>query len=506
VIRDFSVENFRAFEHPASLSLAPLTCLVGRNSSGKSSLIHALLLIRQSIEQRAVGSRIPQLNLSGSLIDVGSYSDLVFQHDESRPITFNFEIDLEPLEIIAALPSKKTPVPVQSYRVPLVPIEVPRPPTMRYGAGGIRGMGPRRRPEREVRKAVSVSMSFLPEPPFGPTLNKLFIEIEGIGNVTFTRTVKRRRVQHWRAYAQGLPSKVLSIFFPQWSFLPIVGVREVKFAKASSGNQSETNAFVWYCYRAFRDIDLFLSDLRLVGPFRTPPARRYSFTGLAAADAGPSGERAVDLLITEKLVRTPGQPLSNAVSYWMKRLGLARRVKVRDVAKRSNIFELTVSGVGPARVANFADVGFGVSQVLPVIVQGFLVPRGGTYVVQQPELHLHPDAQAGLADFFLYLASRGVRLIIETHSEYLLVRLRRRLAEGIRAVVIGLPTEELTKPIALKKESVSIVYVGNEAGSAQTQRLIIDDSFQFDDLPEGFMSQATDDRLALMKSLRRTKK
>jgi len=502
MITSFAVGNFRAFEDSGELPLRPLTCLVGRNSSGKSSILHALLVLRQSIEQRAVGSRVPQLNLNGSLIDAGSYADIVHHHKQDRQVEFNFGLRVEPLPDFTIPGANRASPSLSHIRTPLVAMDVPRPPSMRYVSQLFRGA--RQRPELEKPHDIKVSMAFLPEPPFGPTLSRLFIEVVGLGQVTFTRTVKKHRVQHWRAYPIGIAPKTLAVFFPQWSFLPHVGAREAQLSRLQPAQRNHTTDFIWYVYRAFRDIDSFLSDLRLVGPFRTPPARRYSFTGLAAVDAGSSGERAVDLLITEKLIRTTGQPLRTAVSYWLRRLGLARKISIRDVAKRSNIFELAVSGAGPARIANFADVGFGVSQVLPVLVQGFLVPRGGTYIAQQPELHLHPDAQAGLADFFIYLASRGVRVILETHSEYLLVRLRRRLAEGIKPIQIGIPAEDPVRPMHIDRDSVSVIYVGNNSGSAGVSLMQIDESFQFDSMPAGFMSQAIDDRLKLMKALRKS--
>jgi predicted ATPase len=501
VITTFSVTNFRAFENSGQLPLGPLTCLVGRNSSGKSSLLHALLVLRQSIEQRAVGSRTPQLNLNGSLIDAGSYRDIVHHHKEDRQVEFRFEINLEPMYSSGGPVGSRRPLVAAPFGPPLISLDVPRPAIMRY-VPNPRVIGARRKPDVEHRKKVHVSMSFLPEPPFGPTLSRLTIEVDSLGAVTFTRTVKRRRVQHWRAYPTNLPPKTFAIYFSAWSFLPQLGMREARLDRLPPAERSAANDFAWYAGRGLRDIDQFLSNLRLVGPFRTPPARRYSFSGLAAVDTGPSGERAVDLLITEKLIRSAGQPLRLAVSYWLKRLGLAKKIAIRDLAKRSNIFELAISGAGTARTANFADVGFGISQVLPVLVQGFLVPRGGTYIAQQPELHLHPDAQAGLADFFLYLASRGVRVLIETHSEYLLVRLRRRLAEGVRDVKIGLPNEERISPILIDKAAITVAYVGETEAAARVSLLKLDDSFQFENLPRGFMSQSVDDRLALMKALK----
>src|SRR5580765_7358818 len=95
MITEFSLSNFRAFEESGVLPLRGLTCVVGRNSSGKSSLIHALLILRQSIEQRAVGSRISQLNLSGSLIDAGSFQDIVHHHDVRKQVEFHFSVAVD---------------------------------------------------------------------------------------------------------------------------------------------------------------------------------------------------------------------------------------------------------------------------------------------------------------------------------------------------------------------------------------------------------------------------
>jgi hypothetical protein len=239
----------------------------------------------------------------------------------------------------------------------------------------------------------------------------------------------------------------------------------------------------------------------LIGPFRTPPERRYAFGGFNASRGGPSGDQAVDLLITEALLKPhSSRTLHTALSFWIKHLKLAESLDVKDIAKRLNLFELDVTGAGHGTTANLADVGFGVSQVLPVLVQGLLVRPGGIYLVQQPEIHLHPDAQAGLADFFIYLASYGVITVVETHSEYLLLRLRRRLAEGCPPIATGLPNErEGVSP--LTKDDISVLFTGLEEKETVVRQLEIGDSFQFDNLPSGFMSQALEDRVALLGAL-----
>ena len=233
----------------------------------------------------------------------------------------------------------------------------------------------------------------------------------------------------------------------------------------------------------------------------TLPERRYAFGGFNSSRGGPTGEKAIDLLITESLLQKDGKrPLHTALSFWIRHLKLADSLDVKDIAKRLNLFEVDIEGAGLGTKANLTDVGFGVSQVLPVLVQGLLMRTGGIYLVQQPEIHLHPDAQAGLADFFIYLASYGVTTVVETHSEYLLLRLRRRLAEGAKPVSAGLPIEQRDiRPLTTR--DVAVLLTGAHESEAQVKQLEIGKSFQFENLPSGFMSQSIEDRIALLDAI-----
>jgi len=437
-----------------------------------------------------MGSRLPELNWSVPLFDGGSYRDIVYRHDTSQALGFTFDMSLDLKNVFS---------PIQS-REPLIPLDVPRISSRRLFRPYFRNL----RNELVHGKArsfrVQVALQYLPQPPFGPTLNTLSITIDGLGQAFFRRTVGQKRIQHWRSYVKDLPNKALELFFHRESFLPIVDIRSGGRRRAGT---EALRRFVGLSSLAFSEITDFLNDTKVVGPFRTSPARRYAFSGFGALDTGLSGERAVDLLIAENLLRPTNDYLRRAVSYWLDRLQLADSVKVKTLAKRANIFEVQVSGAGGVRTANFADMGFGVSQVLPVLVQGLLVRRGGTFLVQQPEIHLHPDAQADLADYFLYLASQGVNSVIETHSEYFLLRLRRRLAEGIKPGLIGIPAEREASTRALGLGDVSILYVQADRQGRAPREIKIGKSFQFEDLPKGFMNQAIEDRVAIMQALKK---
>ena len=111
-------------------------------------------------------------------------------------------------------------------------------------------------------------------------------------------------------------------------------------------------------------------------------------------------------------------------------MGLIHNFSVVELAEGSNRWQARVqTRVGGSEVL-LTDVGFGVSQVLPVVTLLQYVPEGSTVILEQPEIHLHPLAQAGLADVIIQAAiHRNVQVILESHSEHLLLRLQRRIAE-----------------------------------------------------------------------------
>jgi predicted ATPase len=481
------LENFRLFRDSGWFTLAPLTCVVGRNSSGKSSIVSSLLLLRQSVEEQALGSAPMALTLSGPYCDLGNYSDVVYDHDESAEISFSFEAS------VTALASDQ-----RARRGQLVEFSVPRPlPVMRSYFG--RWLDTKLLPRKG---AVAVRLSFAADERFGPSLSRLEITVSRLGTASFVRTTGLERSQHWRVYTTDLPRQSLALRPRARSFFPTIEIRSASYSHSAPRTKRRIRTFVAACQAMLRHVSDALTLSNQVGPFRTPPERRYA-GGVSASRSGPSGEQAVGLLITEALLRASGQrPLHRAVSFWVKHLGLARTLDVKDLAKRLNLFEVGIRGARQGTKSNLADVGFGISQVLPVLVQGLITQRGGIYVVQQPEIHLHPDAQAALADFFIYLASEGVMVVVETHSEYLLLRIRLRLAEGGRPIKFRrLFTAEAARPLAV--DDVSILLTGSDQKESTVKELEINDSFQFANLPPGFMSQALEDRAALLKTLGR---
>ena len=150
---------------------------------------------------------------------------------------------------------------------------------------------------------------------------------------------------------------------------------------------------------------------------------------------GSAGEYVVEAMLSSKIRGEPvveGESLTleQYVANWLKKLGLIHGLRVRSIEKTNSIFEIRVQRSADGVEAHLPDVGFGVSQVLPVLVLCYYVPAGSTIILEQPEIHLHPAVQSGLADVLIEVwRKRRIQIILESHSEHLLRRLQRRIAE-----------------------------------------------------------------------------
>jgi hypothetical protein len=253
----------------------------------------------------------------------------------------------------------------------------------------------------------------------------------------------------------------------------------------------------------------FLSDLELaferrlkslfyLGPLRAYPERQYPWSGGQPEDMGRAGEQAVNALLASRergltISRGKGKKkatLEEYVAFWLQKLGLIHSFRVEPIAEGGQLYRVLVKKSASAAEVLVTDVGFGVSQILPVLVICFYVPEHSTVILEQPEIHLHPSVQAGLADVFIdAFQKRGVQILLESHSEHLLRRLQRRVAEEV-----------------LKPEDMSLYFCTAEDGESQTKTLDMDLFGNIQNWPKDFFGDEFGEVAAMTRAAQERKK
>jgi hypothetical protein len=274
--------------------------------------------------------------------------------------------------------------------------------------------------------------------------------------------------------------------FPVDQFLPLIGDEPPRRGRPSL-RREETRKMA---RSTLREFEVALRGIRAVGPFRTAPERRYDYQGRPAEVVDLRGEHVVHALIEDSMARGKrhGELLA-AVNRWLRRVGRVQLLPLKRLSLTTRLYELRLRDTDSGRWANFADVGFGVGQAFPVIVEGLRTPLGGTFIVQEPEIHLHPDAQLAMADFLVNLAKSGRNVIVETHSEAILLRVRTAIVAAKRSPKFG-------------ADDVAVIHVSKRKdGTSDARSLEVDALGQIGDWPRGFMEELTNERMALLTTI-----
>lgn len=210
---------------------------------------------------------------------------------------------------------------------------------------------------------------------------------------------------------------------------------------------------------------LFSQGINYLGPLREYPQRYYAVSGAIMEDVGFKGEKTIEVLTTSR------EEIFEKVQKWIKRFNLADSIKIKPLKGRGTLVEVLLKDTLLKIPFNLYDVGFGVSQVLPIIVEGFYAPDNSLILIEQPEIHLHPKLQAEVGDLLIEISNLK-KLIVETHSEHLLLRIQRRITEG-----------------SLKSDDVAIYFFTYTSEGSKIERLRIDDLGRFENWPAGFFKR-----------------
>lgn len=159
-----------------------------------------------------------------------------------------------------------------------------------------------------------------------------------------------------------------------------------------------------------------------------PPRRTYQTRGSTPSEVGAEGEAAIGMLASEQVVSPKSERLEK-LRAWLISLGLASDLKLDRLATSDN-FDFSLALPDGAALP-IADLGYGVSQVLPVLVQCVFSEKGNTLLFEQPEIHLHPACTTKLLDVFIETALvKRARIIVETHQKEFFPALLHQINAG----------------------------------------------------------------------------
>lgn len=403
MITHLSAKNFKSWEALPEFELAPITGLFGSNSSGKTSILQLLLMLKQTSESV---DRFQPLEFGSdrSLTELGSFTDVLYQHDLERELSFS--VTWRPLKpLIVADPStiNETLFTADEIRLSTTIVasrnrKTPVVEELEYSAGPM-----------SVRMHRSATAS-----------SRRDFEYELSATLNGRDYLRRTTGRSW-----PLPSPVKYYGFPDEAVAYFQNSGFVGDLELAVDRQLGANTYY-------------------LGPLRDYPARQYRWQGSRPVDVGARGERAVEALLASRdLGRVNTRRYDSRghavrritveahVAAWLAELGLVEEFSVEQLAPDADIYRVFIRRTGSSSRVLLTDVGFGVSQVLPVLTLLAYAPEGSTVVLEQPEIHLHPAVQAALADVIIEAAMvRRVQVILESHSEHLLKRMQLRLAQG----------------------------------------------------------------------------
>lgn len=411
--------------------------MFGTNSSGKTSLLQFLLLLKQT---KDATDRAIALELNGDLVQLGTIRDAIHRHDEERSIRFDLSIRLRDMHALTD-PSDKRTATITKGNDLVLSAEI-----------GVR----RRAPYTKMIAYTFGDMTFALEPREHESHSFDLRASASNGEklpFRFTRTQGR---------AWQLPGPIKSYAFPD----------QARTFFQNSGFLADLET----------SYEEALDHIYYLGPLRHPPERDYLWARSRPSDVGISGEKTIDAILSAteaeetRNVRSKAHrmPFQEMIAYWLRKMGMIESFRVEEIAEGSNLWRAYVRTRPGASEVFLTDVGFGVSQVLPVITLLQYVPAGSTVILEQPEIHLHPLAQAALADVIIQAAThRNVQVILESHSEHLLLRLQRRIAEK-----------------AVSVDDVTLYFCDAPRGVSTLTPLAVDLYGNIQNWPEKFMGDA----------------
>jgi predicted ATPase len=428
------MKNFKSWKDSGEVELAPLTGFFGTNSSGKSSLLQMLLLLKQTAD-RADTREFIFFGDKNSLVNLGNFYEVIHNHKLDAALNLRVKWKTPRLSTISSLTFDTTLI----------------------GNNGATCL-----------KHFSYVPSFVASKNKVPVIRKIEGDDERLfvnGDYVITKYQKT---------CYGL--------LPQESLWEITDSPETPD---------------WYrdyleeFPAAFEEL---FSHVYYLGPTRVHPQRLYHWAGTHPKEIDLWGNKAIDALLSagvrklKSSSKKTGMLIEGRISEWLQKMKLAHSFQLIPTGSLENKnYEVRIQKSLNSAEVTLADLGYGVADIFPLLVLCYYAEEGSTLILQQPGIHLHPKAQADLADLLIeVITERNLQILIESHSEHLLTRLQRRIAE-----------EKITS------DQTALYFCRNDEGVSTIERLEIDELGNIKNWPENFFGEVMSDMFAMTDAQRK---
>ena len=452
MIKSLALRSFKSWHDLQALDFGPITGLFGPNSSGKTSLLQALLLLKQTVDSSDRGTILNFGNKNTAVNLDGFYnviSDTGFESSLEISIKWKPDhIDYTIFRLQHGLDEEiEFSVKVRDQFGILVD-------QMQYFSGDVKVGMVRNRNSGNSSGSIYQSLNHrsISEMEYSFLNDSKIFSCSNDGRIGETSGTLANPSVGTPVY---LPKPIKCYGFPSEMQEHIKDARVLK--------------------NLALNLEKCMQSTYYIGPIRAHPERRYIWKGSRPTDVGRFGEFTVEAMLASKMqgdiaVDDDNHTLEQHVAKWLQNLGLVHSFRVKKIEGRDPIFDVLIKQDRNSKEIHLADMGFGVSQVLPVLVLCYYVPRGSTIILEQPEIHLHPAVQADLADLLIDVSKkRNVQILLESHSEHLLRRLQRRVAE-----------ERITN------DDVRLYFCSSDQGASRIEMLELDDYGNIANWPKEF--------------------
>lgn len=436
MITHIRVKNFKSWKASPEVELAPLTGFFGTNSSGKSSLLQMLLLLKQTVGSKEVlffGNEI-------SPVKLGNFREIIHDHKQGEHLTLEFGCELQDPLTISPPPTEDSP----SY--PFRPLNID---------------------------------GFTFETTIQERGDRLFAESSRyrIKSDIDTEIGFARRRRYYGSHSDDVRFNVKSCYR-----IPVL----------------EGNRFSEDFEKIFFAFENLFSHIYYLGPIRAEPQRQYDWNEMLPESVGQTGNRTIDALLVSRanqqktFHKGTGVPIETRISEWLQEMDLAYSFSLEQTGGRRNPkYDFRIQKSANSAKVTLADMGYGLSQFLPVLVNCYYVPEGSTLILEQPGMHLHPKVQSQLADLLIEVVTqRNLQILVESHSEHLLTRLQLRIAE---------------QQIAAK--DTALYFCENENGVSTIKSLDVDELGNIKNWPKNFFGNVRGDLVQMTREqMKRQKK